>query len=272
MKLRMAPATDRFVRNFSRNTPHALLLTGPDGIGLFTLAHHIAQANGRILAVVTPESKTSALRSISVERIRELYVQTKSRLDGTNFVIIDDADTMNHVAQNALLKLLEEPNPSIRFILTSHIPDKLLPTIRSRTQHFAVPRITTLESKRLLSANAELDEVTIQRLLFVADGLPAQLARLSHDSSGFKKLSERVLTARQIVEGTPYQRLALVASLDSDRGDAIALIEMVILLLRRSLATRPEQSTVRLVERMVEASEAIRANGSVKLHLSVAMV
>ena len=272
MKLRLAPASQRLLHTLAGNTPHALLLTGPVGAGLKTLAMHIAQAEGRVLTVITPESKSTALPSINVDRIRQLYVETKSRLDGINFVIIDDSDAMNAPAQNALLKLLEEPNQSIRFILTSHSPDALLPTIRSRVQRFAVPTIGLVESKRHLSTLGVSDPVDEQRLLFVAEGLPAEIARLVAKKSDFKLLTERVQQARQLVEGNSYQRVALAMSFSGDRQQALRFIEMVILLLRRSLARSADISTIQLIASMAVASESIRRNGNVKLQLTNAVL
>lgn len=272
MKLRFAPTTTRFLEQVSQSVPHALLLTGPIGVGLGTTARQIASMNGRLLTSVMPESKSSALASIPVERIRQLYAETRSKLDGAHFVIIDDADTMNHVAQNALLKLLEEPNESIHFILTSHNPDKLLPTIRSRTQQHVMAPISPLDSKRHLGALGVTDPTDEQRLLYVATGLPAELSRLVANTSDFKALSERVQSARQLIQGSSYQRLAQTASFGGDRHEAIRFIDTVVLLLRRSLATNPDRATIGLIDRMMEASDAIRANGNVKLHLSVAVV
>ncbi len=272
MKLRAAPATKTFLESIARSQPHALLLTGPVGIGLATLARHIAAMNGRVLVEVRPESKSTALPSISAERIRQLYDETRTKMNGTYFVIIDDADTMNHVAQNSLLKLLEEPNDSIHFILTSHTPDRLLPTIRSRAQAFALPPLDALESSRLLKSLGVSDALTQQRLLYVAQGLPAELSRLTAKESDFKALSERVQVARQVIEGTAYQRLVVAASFGGDRQQAIAFIDMLTLLMRRSLTLTPDVSTVQRIERLIGAAEAIKANGSIKLHLSTAVI
>lgn len=271
MKLRTAPATTRFIERYARSLPHALLLTGPSGVGLNTLAEYLV-ANGRLLRRIAPESKSTALPSISAESVRELYTDTRARLEGKNFIIIDDADSMNHVAQNALLKLLEEPNDSICFILTSHLPDKLLPTIRSRVQAFRVPPIDKLESARLVKAFGVTSDLDQQRLLYVAEGLPAELTRLAHNQSDFKALSERVSQARQIVEGTPYQRLTTVVSVSLDRQQAIQLIDMVNLLLKRSIASRPERIIITRIEAMLDAAAAIRSNGNVKLHLAKAVL
>ena len=253
--------------------PHALLLVGAKGSGLYTLAEHMANRSGSLLAVIRPEAKTStSVPSIGVERIRELYDNTRTRLHGANYVIIDDADAMNHVAQNALLKLLEEPNESIHFILTSHAPDKLLATIRSRTQSFTVPPISEIESKRLLTALGVNDELDIRRLLYVASGLPAELSRLAGNESDFRVLSEQVAKARQFVEGNTYERIIAIQSLKDDRRGALQFIDMTLLLLRRSLQSSSGQATVQLIGKLVDASEAIRANGNIRLQLMSAVV
>src|SRR6266487_1969275 len=73
---------------------------------------------------------------IRVSPIRELEREANFRpFEGTARVfIIEDADYMNDQASNALLKTLEEPQPSSHLILTTSNPTALLPTIRSRCQ------------------------------------------------------------------------------------------------------------------------------------------
>ena len=270
MKLRLADATERFIPTIVASNAHAVLLTGPVGVGLGTLARHIAHQAGAILADVVPESTGAALPSISVERIRELYTETRGVHSRRHVVIIDDADAMNHVAQNALLKLLEEPSRSIIFILTTHSPDKLLPTIRSRVQTFSVPPISAIESSRHLKSLGVTDTLTEQRLMFVAEGLPAEMGRLVSNQSDFTSLLERVQIARQFVEGSPYQRLVVVSGFTGDRKAALMFIEMTLMLLRRSLSARPDGSTLSRIQALLDASSAIRMNGNIKLHLSVA--
>ena len=136
----------------------------------------------------------------------------------------------------------------------------------------AVPPLTTLESRRLLHSIGIKDELAEQRLLFVADGLPAELKRLAETDSDFKELSERVNKARRLIEGSTYSRLAAVQSLSEDRAATLKVIETVILLLRRSLANNPDQATLQFIDRLLSASESIRANGHVRLHLAAAVV
>lgn len=273
MKLFFSHAVKDFLDDFERSKPHAALLTGPIGAGLGTLAAHMATQNGELMVRVEPEAKRSgSLAAISIDRIRQLYVETRSRQDKPSFVIINDADTMTQAAQNSLLKLLEEPNESIHFILTSHSPDRLLATIRSRVRTLAVPPLSTLESRRLLRSIGVTDELAEQRLLFVADGLPAELKRLAESEKDFKDLSGRVQMARRLIEGGVYDRLAVAASIGEDRTNSLKLIETVVLLLRRSLTNNPDQNTLRYIDRLLIASEAIRANGHIRLHLAAAVL
>ena len=272
MKLRHSKSAQRLLSTLQSGVPQGILLTGPIGVGLGTLARHIAVTHGVIAAVVQPESASTAVPTISVDRIRELYNETRTNLGSNRFIIIDDADAMNVTAQNALLKLLEEPNESIRFILTSHAPDSLLPTIRSRVQTTVIGRIGQLETKRLTTSLGVTDPQQLQRLLYVADGLPAELHRLVADEAAFRRLSERVSLARDIIIRSPYERLVVAHSFAGSRSEAIDLIAMAVLLLRRSLTQQADRSTLTRIDRFIAASHAIRANGNVRLHLANAVL
>ncbi len=78
---------------------------------------------------------------ISISQIRELddFVYLSGHQPGHKIVLIYPAETMNSAASNALLKKLEEPPEQVLFILVAHRPQRLLPTVRSRCQHIAMP-------------------------------------------------------------------------------------------------------------------------------------
>jgi DNA polymerase III subunit delta' len=79
-----------------------------------------------------PSKKVS--RQISVERVRTLteFVTITSHRGGAKVVCIVPAEAMHPSAANAVLKILEEPPGDTYFVLVSHQPERLLPTIRSR--------------------------------------------------------------------------------------------------------------------------------------------
>lgn len=80
-------------------------------------------------------------KEIRVEAVRGAvaFAQTTPSRDAGKVVVLHPAERMNGIAANALLKTLEEPAGSARFILSCAAPEALLPTIRSRCQALALP-------------------------------------------------------------------------------------------------------------------------------------
>ncbi|MDP1557640.1 MAG: DNA polymerase III subunit delta' [Nitrosomonas sp.] len=85
--------------------------------------------------------KKKPSQQISVDQIRALndFINLSGNQDGCKIILIHPAETMNLAAGNALLKKLEEPPPNVLFILVTHRPQHLLPTIRSRCQQMTMP-------------------------------------------------------------------------------------------------------------------------------------
>jgi DNA polymerase-3 subunit delta' len=88
-----------------------------------------------------PDKTARPSTEIKVDQIRELsdFLNVGSHRGGRRVAIVDPADAMNPHAANSLLKSLEEPSPSVVFLLVSHRPARLLPTIRSRCVAVPVP-------------------------------------------------------------------------------------------------------------------------------------
>ena len=80
------------------------------------------------------ESKKKPSKQIKIEQIRGLadFLNVGSHRSGYRVVLIYPAESMNPGAANALLKSLEEPSAGVVFLLVSHQPSRLLPTVRSR--------------------------------------------------------------------------------------------------------------------------------------------
>lgn len=82
-----------------------------------------------------PRGGRAPSKDIVVDQVRDMVDRRLAlrRFEGrTRVVIVDPADAMNHQAQNALLKTLEEPPDDTALVLVASAPDALLPTIRSR--------------------------------------------------------------------------------------------------------------------------------------------
>ena len=161
--------------------PHALLVTGPSGIGKRILAQTLAgallcEAPGRDgfacgncascryaaggqhpdLRVVEPleidDDEVKIVEWIAVDRIRALtrWAEITSHRGGAKVALIVPAERMNEAAANALLKTLEEPASDTHFLLVSHLPGRLPATIASRCQRIAAPRPTRAEARAWL--------------------------------------------------------------------------------------------------------------------------
>ncbi|MEY2928398.1 MAG: hypothetical protein RL367_2875, partial [Pseudomonadota bacterium] len=103
--------------------------------------------------------ETELARSITVDQIRVLGASfaTVPSMSRRRVVIIDAVDDLERAGANALLKNLEEPPAGTIFLLVSHAPGRLLPTIRSRCR---VLRFATLDDGAMTSVlNANLPEI-----------------------------------------------------------------------------------------------------------------
>ncbi len=90
-------------------------------------------------------------RNITVDQVRSLQrlFNTTASLSPWRVVIVDSIDDLERNAANALLKNLEEPPPTSLFLLVSHAPERLLPTIRSRCRPL---RLSALDEDAMTSA------------------------------------------------------------------------------------------------------------------------
>ncbi len=98
--------------------------------------------------------------SIKVDDVTKLMdkLNTKPISAKVKVFVILNAETINEISQNKLLKSLEEPNSQNIFILTSSKTDKLLPTVMSRLNKIYIPKLTNAD-KQIISK--ELSEQNI---------------------------------------------------------------------------------------------------------------
>ncbi len=92
-----------------------------------------------------------ASQKIVIDQIRKSTGITNLTTAGWRVIIIDPADAMNINAANALLKSLEEPPLKTLFLLVSHAPGRLLPTIRSRCRRLELQPLSAEKIKSFLS-------------------------------------------------------------------------------------------------------------------------
>jgi DNA polymerase-3 subunit delta' len=143
---------------------HAYLFEGPAGVGKRGAAYGLAMALDctvapgagcgacevcrRIEAGTHPDVPAFAPSGpggqLVIEDVRTVVALARTRPHeaAARVIVIDDADAMNPSAANSLLKTLEEPVPRNHLVLCTSAADRLLPTIRSRTQRIRFRRLT----------------------------------------------------------------------------------------------------------------------------------
>ncbi|MDO4904869.1 MAG: DNA polymerase III subunit delta' [Lautropia sp.] len=104
---------------------------------------------------------------ISIDQVRALdsFLTSTSARGDARVVLIAPADTLSTPAANALLKMLEEPGRSTFFLLSTHEPSALPPTVRSRCRQVDVPPPSASEAAHWLMQDAGIDAAEARRLL-----------------------------------------------------------------------------------------------------------
>src|SRR3954466_12288838 len=177
----------------SGRIPHAWLIGGAQGIGKATLAYRMARfvlahrdptsadvmaantlqvnasdpvarhiaagAHGGLLTLERTLNDKGVMRTvITVDETRETisFFGSTAAVEGWRVCIVDTVDELNANAANALLKVLEEPPRQSLFLLISHAPARVLPTIQSRCRKLSLRPLAMDDVVRAAATAAQI--------------------------------------------------------------------------------------------------------------------
>lgn len=275
MSLFIHPDSQRTLDAVMNDGTHAIILSGKDGIGLATIAANAIKGSKKLYNAVLPEKDEKVdleKGTITVQSIRRLYELTKTIEPNGRVIVIDYAERMGMSAQNAFLKLLEEPVEGTQFLLLTHQVSSLLPTVLSRSQHVALKPVSLAQSNELLDELKVTNATKRAQLLFIASGLPAELTRLANDETYFSNRVQIVKDAREFISSSLYARLLIANKYKNNRAGALVLLEDSSRLLRKTLADGGTQSTLSALSRVEVIHKRLSEQGNVRLQLSSALI
>jgi len=280
---------------------HAILIEGPEGIGKATLAFRFANhvlnhadfrtapdrladpdpaspvyrqiaggASHNLLHLTRPtDPKSGKLKTTTtideVRRAGKFFSQT-SGTGNWRIVIVDTADELNRNAANAILKMLEEPPKRAMFLVLSHAPGKLLPTIRSRCLPLM---LRPLAEADLLAAlghlGIQLPQNVAARVLELAGGSVAQAIKLiNYGGLDVIDAFDQVMS-----QSGPIQRMAMHKLADAvSQRDNDTLYGFFVDHVGTFVADRARQEA--LAGRLGRAADLSRLQGTITERFNVA--
>jgi len=274
----------------SGRLPHALIFSGPEGIGKRTYALRVAKTLNcigdtesfcdsctqceKVSAGTHPDiffiSVEADATRIKIEQVRKLLTMLALRpMEGSaKIFLIDPAESMTPGAANALLKALEEPPPRTFFILITRNVHDLLLTIRSRSQvyHFSP---LTLEQVRRAGVDDELVVRWSQGSIGRAFATDPEALREGRDA--MLEFLEHALTASEAGLASLLTASAELGRSKDDYGERVRILGVLIsdlLFLKEGIQTRLVNVDIEdqllglasgvTVERLVEIGDCLK--------------
>jgi len=230
------------------NISQAHFFYGTENVGKFTIALNFAQKliNAKEdIFVVKPEINPARNAShsdaggegkkkdIKIEQVKDLqhWLSRTSLGGGFKVAVIDDAQKLNKSAQNALLKILEEPNEKSLLILVANDEKKIFSTIISRCLKIGFGTVSESELKKNIPDNLKNKE----EIIFWSLGKPGILLNLINDERQLVFRKESLKEFKNIFSQNISEKFYLADNFSKNANLAIEKLNLWVIILRQSL-------------------------------------
>lgn len=265
---------------FCSNPSHAVLVLGTPGSGKYTVGRfmatqllHISDEDLQNYPYFSQIGNNNE-RSISIDSIRQLQEASRLKTPGSatvrRILVVYGAERMTTEAQNAFLKLLEEPPADTVIILTATNTDSLLTTIVSRVTRILVKHPTQKQVEDYFSAKGYSD-IPVRRAFYLAEGAVGLMHALLENETEHPLVAS-VEKAKKLLAMNRKERLNQIEALVKDK-EALPLflfaLERVchaklIKSIQESDIKQTRQATS-MLDRILNAESVLRFNPNQKL-------
>ncbi len=202
------------------------------------------QAKARTLPDIIVPVKDSDKTQIGVDNVREQIISEvyiKPRNAKRKIFIIEDGDILSDEAQNALLKVLEEPPQYVTFIICVTKKEKLLSTVLSRSQtvsFFPLPNETV---EKYLLKNSELSHDEAKVLAALSQGSIGDAMELATDTSKKERI-EKSLDALMNLNKNSLRIREMVNFLTEEKENIKEIIDFLLTFIRDCVMVKTDLS------------------------------
>lgn len=268
-QLILHPRTRTQLEQFLTHPTHALMLTGPMGVGLGTIArtigHQLAGANVIYVAPTLHNKQKTTI--INADDIAELGSIVRNHRDNVLVIIIDGADCAVSGVFERMLKLIEEPVPKVYYIFTAHSLQNIPATIMSRSALIKALLPTEADCAVLYS---ELDSTVASQVKFMANRRPALIKRLTSDDNFFVSESSSMQIAKEFMQNAVSSRMEIIDALP-DKESATSLchdLAQLVISLASAGRLKNSQKVASQLLLLSETADRLTNNGNLRLQLT----
>lgn len=268
-QLILHPRTRTQLEQFLTHPTHALMLTGPMGVGLGTIArtigHQLAGANVIYVAPTLHNKQKTTI--INADDIAELGSIVRNHRDNVLVIIIDGADCAVSGVFERMLKLIEEPVPKVYYIFTAHSLQNIPATIMSRSALIKALLPTEADCAVLYS---ELDSTVASQVKFMANRRPALIKRLTSDDNFFVSESSSMQITKEFMQNAVSRRMEIIDALP-DKESATSLchdLAQLVISLASAGRLKNSQKVASQLLLLSETADRLTNNGNLRLQLT----
>jgi hypothetical protein len=266
--LLLHPSTRAVLEEIAERPSQGYLFVGPAGSGKYTTALQLsslwAEGRAELVFELLPETTQQTIGIKAIHTLRQRLSRRLSPIERRSVLIGPDTP-LTPEAQNALLKLLEEPPERTTFILVAEILSNLLPTVRSRLQIIRFPYLSEDTVVDFVQKTIHFDPAEARRAYYMGGKTPGGALQVAERLEGIEQ-------AKAFLSARSYERLVAILPMVNQReefsafaGHVQTIYEALMWQAARAGDKAAAAKTAGKLETLSEIAQAVEHNGNVRL-------